>query len=96
MPVLAVFLSEPIATSQPLPRFDPLCLRYVYRLELDLVTSNDQDLLEEAFRLLNVNQPKDYNERSLSVGDVLTISDTRSYRCDWVGWILLDSAIKAG
>ncbi len=96
MPVLAVFLSEPIATSQTLPRLDPLCLRYVYRLELDLVTSNDQDLLEEAFRLLNINQPKDYTERSLSVGDVLTISDTRSYRCDWVGWILLDSVIKVG
>jgi hypothetical protein len=66
-------------------------------LELDApAAATDMDLLDEVFRLLNVSHPDNYTERSLSVGDVLTIAEARSYVGDSTGWILLNSPIKCG
>jgi hypothetical protein len=95
--IVHVFLADPLHTSFPLPPFDRRRVRYAYQLALDApAAATDMELLEEVFRLLNVSHPNDYTERSLSVGDVLTIADSRSYVCDWTGWLLLNSTIKCG
>jgi hypothetical protein len=61
---------------------DPL--REVYKTELDRAEP-DNVLLEYMFRVLNIEHPVDYRERSLSVGDVVTI-DGHAYVCDVLGW----------
>lgn len=84
-----VFLADPIITDVNLPPFEQERMRYVYRLQL-LHCNSDRELLDETFRILNIAHPADYNERSLSVGDVVTIRRRRSYRCDWLGWKRLE------
>ena len=84
-----VFLADPIITDLNLPPFERERMRYVYRLEFRNSWSDDE-LVEETFRILNIAHPADYNERSLSVGDVVTIRRRRSYRCDWLGWQRLE------
>jgi hypothetical protein len=92
-----VFLANPLHTSFPLPPFDRCRVRYVYRIDLDAPTdATDTGLLEEVFRGLNVDHPRDYTERSLSVGDVVTIAESRSYVCDLTGWIRLSLPVKRG
>lgn len=84
-------------TSFPLPAFERQRLRYVYQMHLDRsADTTDAELLEVVFRTLNINHPRDYTERSLSVGDVVTIAETRSYVCDWLGWIPLNLPVKRG
>jgi hypothetical protein len=46
--------------------------------------------------MLNVNHRRDYAERSLSVGDVVTIAESRTYVCDWTGWAALNMPVKRG
>jgi hypothetical protein len=58
--------------------------------------ATDTELLEVVFQMLNVNHPRDYAERSLSIGDVVTIAESRSYVCDWLGWIRLNADVKRG
>lgn len=95
--VVNVFLADPIHTSVPLPPFDPRRVRHVYQLTLEFAgTAADVQILDEAFQILNMNHPAGYGERSLSVGDVLTIDDSRSYVCDWTGWTLLSSPLRPG
>ena len=92
-----VFLADPLHTSFPLPPFDRRRVRYVYRLELDTPPdSTDTETLEEVFQVLNVDRPEDYKERSLSVGDVVTIAESCSYVCDWTGWTLLAVPLRPG
>jgi hypothetical protein len=95
--IFHVFVADPLHTSFPLPPFERRRVRYAYQLELDApAAATDLELLEQVFQLLNLGQPKDYLERSLSVGDVLTISESRSYVCDWTGWRPLNSPVKCG
>jgi hypothetical protein len=84
-----IFLADSIATSARLPSFNSYRTAYVYRLSLDSART-DAELLEEAFRVLNVDHPPDYKERSLSMGDVVTINKSRSYRCSMAGWQQLE------
>jgi hypothetical protein len=64
-------------------------MRHVCRLGL-AHGANDEEILEETFRRLNVAYPAEYCERSLSAGDIVTIAGKRSYRCGWSGWELLE------
>lgn len=91
MPTVEVFLADPIITAIKLPPLDIRTMRFAYRLEF--ADGEDEQLLEKAFRILNINHPEDYHERSLSVGDVVTIAGARSYRCDWAGWQKLDCCL---
>jgi hypothetical protein len=92
-----VFLAYPLPASFPLPPFDRRSVRYAYQLQVDSpAAATNMELLEEVFRLLNVSHPTDYLERSLSVGDVLTIAESRSYLCDLTGWIPLNMPVKCG
>jgi hypothetical protein len=84
-----IFLAYPIISDFKLPPPDPKRMRHVCRLDL-VHGANDGEILEEAFRILNVAHPGDYNERSLSVGDIVTIAGKRSYRCGWSGWERLE------
>jgi hypothetical protein len=48
-----------------------------------------QYALESLFETFNINQPKDYKDRSLSVGDVVVLNDGTNdivYGCMGVGW----------
>lgn len=92
MTTVEVFLADPIITDIKLPPLDIAKMRFAYCLEV--VDREDEHLLEETFRALNINHPVDYHERSLSVGDVVTIAGARSYRCDWVGWQKLDCCLR--
>ncbi len=94
MPTLDIFLADPIvATGPPLPAFDTKRMRFVYRIHLG-EHAPDAALLEEAFRIFNIAHPVDYGQRSLSVGDVVTIDQQRSYRCDWIGWEQLSCVLR--
>jgi hypothetical protein len=84
-----VFLAYPIVCDLKLPPLDPERMRHIWRLDLPHC-ANDEEILEEAFRVLNVAHPAGYSDRSLSVGDVVTIARNRSYRCDWTGWERLE------
>lgn len=92
MTTVEVFLADPIITELKLPRLDIAKMRFVYSLEV--ADGEDEPLLEQTFRTLNINHPSDYHERSLSVGDVVTIAGARSYRCDWLGWQKLDCCLR--
>jgi hypothetical protein len=89
-----IFLAIPVHSASP-PQLDvdPQRMRFAYRLELS-AGRPDTELLEEAFRILNIAHPPDYNERSLSVGDVVTIDGKRSYICDWTGWKPLEKTFR--
>jgi len=92
MLTVEVFLADPIITDLKLPPLDTTKMRFVYCVEM--ADGEDEQLLERTFCALNINHPADYHERSLSVGDVVTIAGTRSYRCDWVGWQKLDCCLR--
>lgn len=91
MVTVDIFLADPIVISLAvLPAFDPQSVKFVYRLELNDETTTDTHLLEETFRIFNIDHPHAYHERSLSVGDVVTIAESRSYRCASLGWEKLE------
>lgn len=50
--------------------------------------------LEYIFELLNINHPADYNNRSLSVSDVVCI-DEGVYFCDDFGWQKIEGFFPA-
>ena len=43
-------------------------------------------ILESIFQILNIDKPKDYNLRSLSVGDVVKLENGNAYLVCPVGW----------
>jgi hypothetical protein len=92
MVIVEVFLADPIITDINLPPLDSTQMRFVYSAGME--DGADEQVLEQTFRALNINHPADYRERSLSVGDVVTIAGTRSYRCDWLGWQKLDCCLR--
>jgi hypothetical protein len=92
MVTVEVFLADPIITDINLPPLDLSQMRFVYSAGME--DGDDAEVLEQTFRALNINHPADYCERSLSVGDVVTIAGTRSYRCDWLGWQKLDCCLR--
>ena len=47
-----------------------------------------ENTLEELFEIFNIDHPKDYTGRSLSVSDIVEI-DGENYFCDAFGWIKL-------
>jgi hypothetical protein len=46
----------------------------------------DQEALDHIFYRFNVDHPEDFRGPSLSVGDIVTLEDSRSYVCLPVGW----------
>jgi hypothetical protein len=65
---------------------------YASMLEAD----SDQAALEMIFRQFNVELPKDYYGRSLSVSDIVLLDACRSYRCESIGWHRLTTEQTAG
>jgi len=45
--------------------------------------------LEKLFEIFNINHPKDYRGRSLSISDVIAINGA-TYYCDSVGWTKIE------
>lgn len=61
----------------------------VYTSEYLGTSTNDLDICDEIFEMLNINHPINYASRSLSSGDVIMIErqDTRKfYLCCSIGW----------
>lgn len=59
-----------------------------YEIELD--DELDVIILEKLFELFNINHPKDYQCRSMSVSDIVRIERNGNffiwYYCDRIGW----------
>ena len=47
--------------------------------------SEEEQILEDLYYIFNVNHPKDYKGRSLSVSDIVKV-DEQYYYCDSFGW----------
>lgn len=68
---------------------DPLVLAYTGEVEADA----DLAVLEQLFRMFNMEHPKDYTNRSMSVGDVVILGDgdqRRAFSCASIGWQPID------
>lgn len=68
--------------------------RVYYGNIIDDYTKDDNKILEELYETFNINHPKDYHARSLSVSDVVKIvrdNTIRYYYCDNIGWQLISS-----
>jgi YodL-like protein len=65
-------------------RVDLRMYRQTYASMLE--AESDQAALEMIFKQFNVDLPKDYYGRSLSVSDIVLLDACRSYRCESVGW----------
>ncbi len=57
---------------------------YAYK-KTDNIWLDDEDTLDEVFRIFNLNQPDDYHGRSVSVSDIIMI-DNRMYYVDDIGF----------
>ncbi len=63
----------------------------VYQGELpdEVKNQSDIDVLEYLFKTFNIRHPDDYPSRSMSPGDVVTMTlrgHTRHYLCCTIGW----------
>ena len=56
----------------------------VYQGEIEC-QDNIDDVLEEIFRIFNIEHPSDYRGHSLSTGDIVEVNGTKYY-CDSYGW----------
>ena len=56
-----------------------------YEGDLETISTNPIDILEELFELLNINHPADYKGHSLSVSDIILLNG-KYYYCDAHGW----------
>lgn len=61
-----------------------------YEGEINTDLSN---ILEELFRVFNIEQPDDFYGRSMSVSDIVQIHDDYFY-CDSFGWENINKLIK--
>ena len=62
---------------------------YDNKYEIQLDDELDVIILEKLFELFNINHPKDYQCRSMSVSDIVRIERNGNfiwYYCDWIGW----------
>ena len=55
----------------------------VYEGELDYLEM--PDALEELFKIFNIKRPKDFEDRSMSISDIVEV-DGKNYYCDDIGW----------
>jgi hypothetical protein len=93
-----LFLADPIVSDYAGPlRIDPHRFTFAYATKLALsMDASDDDVLEMVFHTFNVNHPKDYQHRSLSVGDVVTLESNRSYICAPLGWQPTNITLQSG
>ena len=66
---------------------------YTYIYEGEISESKDS-VLESLWRMFNIEHPKDYYSRSLSVSDIVVIDDV-AYFCDYFGWVEIPNFIAA-
>lgn len=62
---------------------------YDNKYEIELDDELDVIILEKLFELFNINHPKDYRCRSMSVSDIVRIERNGNfiwYYCDRIGW----------
>lgn len=65
--------------------FDLILYDKVFEIEVSNADRDAIDILEDLYYVFNVNHPKDYRGRSLSMSDVIQL-DSDYYYCDMVGW----------
>ena len=59
----------------------------VYEGEIE--GTNPNAVLEELFKIFNIERPEDFTGHSLSVSDVVEL-DGVNYYCDSIGWVKLE------
>ena len=52
-------------------------------------------ILEELFRVFNIEHPEDFQGRSMSVSDIVQLGDDDYYYCDSFGWENIRKQIKS-
>ena len=57
-----------------------------YEGNIETDKTDEYEILEEIFTLLNVNHPEDYTGHSLSVSDIVVLNN-KKYYCDSYGWV---------
>ena len=83
--VIDIFLADPLIEWW-IESSDPARCKHAYHIELPFRDASDEDIFEAMFYYLNVRHPEDYKNRSLSVGDIVTLNNERSYLCAPLGW----------
>lgn len=82
-----IFLAHPISLDYNAMSVRPERMKFAYAMKLRLpLGTEDGQILDRLFHLFNQEHPKDYHERNFSVGDVVTLDETRSYLCRPTGW----------
>lgn len=51
--------------------------------------SDDEEVLEEIFKVFNLLHPKDFKSYSVSMADVVILQGVRRWYCDTFGWCSL-------
>jgi len=67
-------------------RIHPEYYKKTYEGEIETDKTDEFEILEEIFTLLNINHPEDYKGHSLSVSDIVVLND-KKYYCDSYGWV---------
>ena len=90
-----VFLADPMIEWW-VEASDPTRCKHTYHIDLPFRDASDEDMLEAIFYFLNMRHPDDYKHRSLSVGDVVTLNNDRSYLCAPLGWQRITPPLRKG
>ena len=79
---------RPTGSQRDRESFVPACRGDLEMLSSSIASEDDADLeaLDHIFYRFNFDHPKDFLGPSLSVGDIVTLEDSRSYVCLAVGW----------
>ena len=91
--VIDIYLAEPMVQWW-MESSEPTIHKHAYHVELPFRDASDEDILETMFYNLNIRHPQDYHNRSLSVGDVITLNGDRSYLCAPLGWQKLQAPMR--
>ena len=73
--------------------FDYSYYEVVYQGSIEVDTTNINEILDILFAKFNVNQPRDFVGRNLSVSDLIEI-DGKTYYCNFHGWKDITNLIK--
>ncbi len=69
---------------------EPGWLGFLYEASWEGIDrSSDVRILDGLYEVFNIDHPAGYDNRSMSVGDVITLEDEdgrRSYACECAGW----------
>jgi len=61
----------------------------IYDGEIEDDTGQDHLVLEDLYRIFNIDHPADFRAASMSIGDIVMLDRSRMFFCDRVGFVEL-------